>query len=462
MAALLACASLTAHAQAPGDRGQPAAQPAQPGPPPQGTQAAPSTQPAQAAPPAQAPAPSTGPPAAAAQPAPKQKSSWLSWLNPQTAPFLPVPEIDVDPNSGTTLGLIPTRLSTDDQGAIRRIIAPDVIHNPYFGWGARARVFAYPSEDTQWYVVGGAKQRVESEFDALLQTGRLRRSRWSFTAEAVYDRSGTPRFYGIGNESRIYDQSVYTDQQLYTQLTAGWNMGHKWQLAYMFMPRKVKILGAHLPGIPSTTSRFQGLLGLGVTHEILNRIMLIYDTRDDITVPTTGTYIIAYGGTASRSGIPDESLFSESGVDAREYWTPNPDTTWVAHMALRYLPSAKAVPFWALSSLGGDAAEIGGSEPLRGYGTGRFYDHDSFVMNYEMRHRVYSLDFSGTHIDLQATPFIDAGRVFHDTGTFPISQLHTVGGIGIRAIARPSVVGYVDIGWGNEGTAVFTGINYPF
>jgi hypothetical protein len=40
--------------------------------------------------------------------------------------------------------------------------------------------------------------------------------------------------------------------------------------------------------------------------------------------------------------------------------------------------------------------------------------------------------------------------------------LHKVVGIGVRGIARPSVVGYVDVGYGTEGIAVFTGINYPF
>jgi hypothetical protein len=403
--------------------------------------------------------PPAGPPEA---PAPKQKSkSWLRWLDPDTAPFIPVPEIDVDPNSGTTLGIIPTRLYTDDQGAIRTIVAPDIIHNPYFGWGARGRIYAYPSEDTQWYVVGGAKQHVESEFDAMLDTGRLRNGPWSFTLEGVYDRSGTPRFYGIGNNSPIFNQTVYTDQQLYARVVAGWNITHHWQLAYTFLPRKVTILGAHLPGIPSTGSRFHHLLGLGVTHEMLNRVSLTYDTRDDLTVPTHGTYVVGYGGMASRNGVPNQSLFSESGFDARKYWTPDPGTTLVGHAALRILPSAHAVPFWALSSLGGDTSEIGGSMPLRGYGTGRFYDHNAYVMNFEVRQHVYSLDFSGTHIDLQLTPFADAGRVFH-TSTVPLTHLHPVEGLGIRAIARPSVVGYVDIGRGTEGLAIFTGINYPF
>jgi len=59
-------------------------------------------------------------------------------------------------------------------------------------------------------------------------------------------------------------------------------------------------------------------------------------------------------------------------------------------------------------------------------------------------------------------PFIDVGRVFASTGTIPVEQLHRVYGLGFRGIARPFVVGYVDIGYGTEGAAVFTGLNYPF
>ena len=31
----------------------------------------------------------------------------FGWFNPATAPFIPVPLIGTDPNSGTTLGLLP-------------------------------------------------------------------------------------------------------------------------------------------------------------------------------------------------------------------------------------------------------------------------------------------------------------------------------------------------------------------
>jgi len=65
-------------------------------------------------------------------------------------------------------------------------------------------------------------------------------------------------------------------------------------------------------------------------------------------------------------------------------------------------------------------------------------------------------------VEIEVAPFVDVGNVFRDGTQFPIKALHKVGGVGFRGIARPSVVGYVDIGYGSDGTAVFTGINYPF
>jgi hypothetical protein len=67
-----------------------------------------------------------------------------------------------------------------------------------------------------------------------------------------------------------------------------------------------------------------------------------------------------------------------------------------------------------------------------------------------------------THVALEVAPFVDAGRVFASSDTGPLSQLHSVGDVGFRSIARPFVVGYVNLGYGSEGLAVFTAINYLF
>ena len=386
----------------------------------------------------------------------------INWLNPTSWPVLPVPLTAVDPNNGTTLGVIPTMLVTNARSEITDIIAPDIMHNPFFGWGAHGRILAFPSQDTQWSIVAGGEERIESTFDAIYQTGLLRKSPFTLTIEGLYDRSGTARFYGFGNNSFKINQTVYINQQIGVAATLGWNITHAWQLAYTFTARKVKVRGTTLPGVPAITSLFHGTFGIGTTHELLHRVSLVYDTRNDITVPTRGMQAVVYGGVASRNVDLDASLFTEAGADGRFYWSPYPSLVVATHVDLRYEPTTHHVPFWGLSSLGGDTSVIGGSQTLRGYGTARFYGRNSFSANIELRQTVLSINALSTHIELQVAPFFDTGQVFHSNTTWPIRHLHNVFGVGFRGIAPPSVVGYVDIGKGHEGIAVFTGIGYPF
>ena len=394
---------------------------------------------------------------------PSAPSTGLSrWFDPDTAPFIPVPLISVDPDSGTTLGLIPTWVHTNENHEISRIIAPDVLYNPYFGAGVHGRVYGYTSGDEQWSIVSGIKQRVEREFDAEYQRGRLRDQRWSINVSLVYDRSGVPRFYGIGNNTPKSAETNYTNQQERGQVQVGLNLTHAWQLLYTARLRVVDVLPGTLPRIPSLETRFGPILGVGTTKQFLNRLSIVYDTRDDLTVPSSGMQLIAYGGLASSNGLLNDSMYSEAGGDGRAFWPIAKDTILAAHMALRYLPTANSVPFWALSAIGGGDTVVGGGQPLRGYGADRFTDRNSFSGSVELRRKILSFAATTTTIDVELTPFIDIGRVFARSGTFPLDQIHRVYGVGFRGIARPFVVGYVDIGYGSEGIAAFTGLNYPF
>ncbi len=395
-------------------------------------------------------------------PAAKPPSGWARWFDPATAPFIPVPEIDVDPNAGTTLGLIPTWLITNDKGEIEEIIAPDILYNTNFGVGARGRIFSYPSSDRQWSVVGGGKQRVESEFDFEYQTGRDRSRTWSFNSSVVYDRSGTPRFYGIGNNSPAIDVTNYTEAQRYVQTLLGWNITHALQIGYTVRVREVEVEPGTLAHIASIQKRFAELLGIGRQHEVLNRAAITYDTRDDLTIPRHGGAYVVYGGVAANEGFMNATLYSVVGFDGRQLWSVSRRDTLAAHAALRYMPGVTGVPFWSLSTIGGDQANVGDAQPLRGFGTGRFYDRNLFSASFEDRHQVLSFDAAATHIDLEVTPFVDVGRVFNHSRSSPFAHLHHVAGVGFRGIAAPFVVGYVDFGVGTEGLAVFTGINYPF
>ena len=400
--------------------------------------------------------PTTPPPAA-----PVAAGRVARWLDPANAPFIPVPEIDVDPHSGLTLGLIPTWLSTNAQDQIVRIVAPDVIHSEYFGWGSRMRIFGYPSSDAQWSVVGGGKERVEREFDARYLAGQLRTQRLSWSLESIYDRSGTPRFFGLGNDTPRSNETSYLDNQALLDATLGVNFTPALQLAYRERARYVEVLPAVLRGLPSIGTRFPALPGLGSEHELQQTLMAICDTRDSLTIPQRGGRYLAYTGFVSR-GFGSSTAYSYFGAEARHYWPVGPDMTLAWHVGARYMPAAAGAPFWTLSSLGGDRSVIDEREPLRGFGADRYVDRNLFATGAELRARVASFDAFGTRVGLELTPFLDAGKVFASMGANPLTHLHTTPGLGVRGVASPFVVGYVDLGFGYGKPAVFSGIDYPF
>ena len=401
------------------------------------------------------------PAAAPATPAAPVPSGLARWLDPANAPFIPIPEIDTEPHNGLTLGVIPTWLHTNSRDEIERIIAPDIIHSQYFGLGSRMRVLGYPSADTQWSVVGGLKQRVEREFDGRYLTGLTRSGAVSWSIEAIYDRSGTPRFFGLGNQSVRSNETSYVDNQALVAVAIGHNFTPRLQLAYVVRPRYVEVLPAVLRGLPSIGTLFPALKGIGSEHELQHSAMLTYDTRDSLVIPQSGARYILYDGFVSRA-VGSSVSYSFFGAEARHYWALGPDVTLAWHAAARYMPSAGNAPFWALSSLGGDRSVIAEREPLRGYGADRYIDHNMFASGVELRTRVASFNAFGTHVSLEVAPFLDAGKVFADLGASPFSHLHVTPGLGVRGVASPFIVGYVDIGFGSRKPAVFSGIDYPF
>lgn len=391
-----------------------------------------------------------------------QALDFSQWLNPTTAPFIPIPEIETDPDSGRTFGLIPTWLQNDAQGSITRIIAPQFYHNSYFGWGLGASLFDYPSADTQWSVEGDIEQYVERNLDINYQSGLLRGQPLSISGRLLYDRNGTPRFFGVGNDTSFAEQTNYTSRTELAQITPAWNINPQLQLGYMLRAETVKVMPGSLPGITSIESRFGRGASLGTVSLWLHRLVLTYDTRDSLNLPTRGTQVVIYGGTAAHGGFVNDSLYSEAGLEARKYLPLGHQAVLALHTALRYIPYGHRLPFWALSSIGGDRAFLGGAQPLRGYGLGRFTDRDAFSFSAEFRRTIASANMLSSQVDFQLAPFVDVGRVFARPSTNFLSHLHSVAGLGIRGIAPPFIVGYVDVGYGGEGPAVFTGINYPF
>jgi len=206
---------------------------------------------------------------------------------------------------------------------------------------------------------------------------------------------------------------------------------------------------------------FPGLPGIGNEHELQNTLELTRDTRDSALIPQTGGRYVVYGGLVSQA-LASSVSYSYFGAEARQYFRLGGDVTLACHLAARYMPSAAEAPFWALSSLGGDRSVTNEREPLRSEGADRYMDRNLVAGGAELRTRLASLEAFGTHVNLELAPFLDAGKVFADMGTSPFTHLHTAPGFGVRGVASPFIVGYVDVGFGHGEPVVFSGINYPF
>lgn len=390
-------------------------------------------------------------------------TTWPPSLNPHNWPFTlyPIPEVATNPNGGVTYGILTAILLKDKSGEIRYIFAPDVNNNSTLGPGGNVRFFSYPSEDTQWYGVAGAQENIARQVDLNYATGRTHHDWWSFEGRLFFERDPTERFFGIGNDSRKGTETNYTTEQFYLRALFGWNITRDLQLAAMIRPRYVRIQNGAFTTRAQIGSLFPNVKGINGGSETYNEIRLTYDTRDAVDIPRTGGLAQIYYGLADRRFMSSVS-YNRFGGELRRYYSIGKRITLVGRLYVQYTPAGKETPFWSMPRLGGDESFLYDTETLRGYGAGRFVDNNIAVANLEMRTRVFETDVLGTHGTLELAPFFEAGRVWHGMSENPASDLHPVGGMGFRAIAEPFVVGYVDVGYGGEGAAVFSGINYPF
>jgi len=397
-----------------------------------------------------------------------EPNTWPQPFNPAQWPFtlIPIPEVATDPNGGTTYGALFAFLFKDQQNEIQNIFAPDFNNNTDLGVGGAVRFFSYPSENTQWYVLAEAHRNLQRQADLNFSTGRTHEQWWSFDGRIFFEHDPTERFFGLGNDSRLGGESNYETKQVYVRALFGWNISKNLQLALVFRPRYVRIANGAFNSIPQTLTVYPTVKGVNGGSEVYNEVRASYDTRDAIDIPRAGGLALIYAGIADRRFMSSVS-YNRFGGDLRYYWTPDkliPEKrlTIAMHAYLQYTPAGNETPFWSMARLGGEESLLYDQQTLRGYGVGRFTDDNLAVTNVEFRTRVYEADLFGTHGIAEIAPFAEAGRVFHHMSEDPVTDLHPVGGVGFRAIAEPFVVGYVDVGWGGEGAAVFSGINYPF
>jgi outer membrane protein assembly factor BamA len=373
--------------------------------------------------------------------------------------FIPIPEVIVDPNEGTTVGLLGVVLMSNEDKSIGSIVAPDVRYNDSFGVYPTFRYFGYPDPNTHFSIIAGkaTKQGEDAEAE---YSGQSMLSGWlDLVGHVQHEEDPFERFYGFGNNTPSQNETNFGSTTNSGRVFGGLNVYGPWQvsLALRLSEERIGHGGVNsLPQLRDPSSGFSTVNGADGATVVGTRFGLNYDTRDRRDIPTEGVFAAA-GIEPVDEALGSSGSYIKYDVVAKGFLPLRADNRIIIalHSELDYVQHGDEAPFYELSS-------IGGIHSLRGFGSHRYTDNNRFVFQGELRSNVYEREIFGVLAHLEVAPFLDMGEVFHSSREFPLEHLHPVGGCGFRAVVVPQVVAYVDIGTAGGSPAAFTGIDYPF
>jgi outer membrane protein assembly factor BamA len=354
------------------------------------------------------------------------------------------------------VGVIVPYVIADDEQRVTKIIAPLFIHNEFAGFRGAINVFEYPTRGEEYRLLASYTEKTERKFLYSYRNLFLPGGRFSLEANVGFFKNGTARFFGIGSQTSQAQETNYTDRELLGHITAGIYVGPGQRVLWTERLRNVEIQPGIVPDLRFTQSVFPAIRGTGGSTVWGHKLAFLEDTRDDTLTPTIGRYLSLFAELAQSLSAGTSTVFSKYGI---EYRMLIPNATkrfiFVFRGRLDATVGGDDVPFFERSSLGGQ-------NTLRAFGVGRFVDNHSLVFNFEQRIQLFHLRIVGTVVEIETAPFLDVGKVANTFRYRAFSQYEANPGIGFRAIARPNVVGRVDFASGNEGQAVFAGLDYPF
>lgn len=372
--------------------------------------------------------------------------------------YLPLPEIVVDPNEGTTAGLLSVVIIADKDKQIREIIAPDVRYNSIFGVYPTLRYFGYPDAKRHYFLSAGKSTEIDEHFEGTYDGQNLLGGYCNVNGQLLRDLDSRERFYGIGNDTSDDDETNYTGDAYGARVTVGLNLPDNLRATTGTRVRRMRVRKGGVGGLPSTLEHFSASEARGAdgTTVVGQSVGFWYDTRDLADMPSEGSLLGANFEVVDRA-LGSSVSFGRIFVEGRSFQPLRRDKKII--LAVRgfaeYLVGGDRAPFYELSSLGGVSS-------LRSFGSHRYRDNHRLGAQFELRTNVYAREMFGVMAHVELAPFVDVGKVFEFSRAPPFTDLHVVGGIGFRIVVIPQVVAYVDNGYRNGGVATFTGIDYPY
>jgi outer membrane protein assembly factor BamA len=330
-------------------------------------------------------------------------------------------------------------------------------YNKDFGPTPTYRYFYYPEDDAS-FVTRAAVAKFEHEVMAQYDDKTFKDTTIDVSLLAQWNRDASQRYYGRGADSSRNRQTNYTEDYIQYLASVGAPIMPEshWRAHLSDWLTADKISDGPLPGLPAFSVEFpkssQAATGREVIH--VERLTLDYDTRDQALTTSRGAYLKAFDEFSIKD-LGSEEEFSRYGFDGRYFLPWNEEHTVGTAAQVKFEQLLGNAPFWLESRLGGKYS-------LRAYGDGRYTDRGMMAANLEQRLTFYKNKMADVWTEFEFDPFIGLGTVFDHPQAMKERYARPVVGGAVRAVARPQVVGSVDVGVGQEGVAVFMDVNYSF
>jgi len=369
---------------------------------------------------------------------------------------VPLPVIAASPNEGLSWGALVAFLLHNKNDEVSMLLAPQVNYNRYFGVSTSLYGAFYPSSVQRGEFNISKSTRVNEDYefnyvDRSLFGGKLE----GHSFIGIFT-DGSARFFGFGPNSLPSNETNFGDRETGITLSLAYRVAENLQLVVDDRFRRVAIVQGAVLSVPFigdmfTEAEVPGINGFTVHAQ---KIGVVYSTLDFPDMPTSGFYAKT-SAEVSAKDFGSSASFAHYQAEMKGY-APAEDARWITifRASFNQTPGSD-VPFLERSVLGGETT-------LRGYGRNRFIDSTSLLLNLEERIRVFRWPMFDVMTDWEVAPFLDCGGVMASPGKVRRDDIKINPGVGFRAVVRPNIVGRVDIGFGNEGAAVFVGLGYPF
>ncbi|MEX2492493.1 MAG: BamA/TamA family outer membrane protein [Nitrospirales bacterium] len=371
--------------------------------------------------------------------------------------FFVVPAISTSKNDGRDFGFIVPVLDSDEEGNLRSVFAPMLIHNSFLGVRGTLNYFRYWSGGRQMEAMGSYTEEIERKLKLRYQDPGFIEGLFFVDIGGQFFKNATKRFFGLGQVTPESNESNYTGREIQVHWNFGVHLNDVTRLAINQRFRDVEIQPGGVDDEPFAKDRFSSTAGINGATVLAHRLVFQYDSRDNLTTPTAGTRVEVFGELAqnfARRQI-DDQLYFRYGVEARQF-IPSPSKRYIFLIrGMVQLSFRDGIPFFEQSSLGGE-------NNLRGYGRDRFIDKHMVVVNVEERIHLFQMKMFHVNVEFEVAPFVDMGRTYQDFTYRQFNEWEVTPGVGFRGIVRPNLVSRVDWGYSKEGGAVFAGLDYPF